>query len=149
MEITSSSVEATEAFAERLANALFPGAVIALWGDLGAGKTAFVRGLARGLNVKGRVTSPTFTLVHEHAGAPGLYHLDLYRLDEDGLMELDSEEYFCGNNVCAVEWPGNAGSLLPGERLDVELAETGENERKITIVPHGTRYEELLGGFEG
>jgi tRNA threonylcarbamoyladenosine biosynthesis protein TsaE len=143
-EYLSSGVDATEVFAEKLAKALFPGAVLALWGGLGAGKTAFVRGLARGLGVKGRVTSPTFTLVHEHAGAPGLFHLDLYRLDERGLEDLGAEEYFYGGSVCAVEWPGNAGSLLPAERLDVEIIETGENERRITLVPRGTRYTEML-----
>lgn len=148
MEFLSSSVEETEAFAGKIAKALFPGAVLALWGDLGAGKTAFVRGLARGLNVKGRVTSPTFTIVHEHAGDPGLYHLDLYRLDEGGLEDLGADEYFAGPGVCAVEWPGNAGGLLPNERLDIEIAETGENNRKITITPRGARYEELVKGME-
>lgn len=145
MEYLSSSVEDTEAFAERLAKALFPGAVVALRGGLGAGKTAFVRGLARGLGVKGRVTSPTFTLVHEHAGSPGLFHLDLYRMDEGGLMDLGMEEYFCGDGVCAVEWPENAGGLLPAERLDVELVVTGENERRITLTPRGALYLNMLG----
>jgi len=147
MEFLSSSVGDTEAFAERIAKALFSGALLALWGDLGAGKTAFVRGLARGLNVKGRVTSPTFTLVHEHPGNPGLCHIDLYRLDESGLEDLGAEEYFAGPGVCAVEWPGNAGSLLPGERLDIEIIETGEHERRITIAARGAKYEELVKGI--
>jgi tRNA threonylcarbamoyladenosine biosynthesis protein TsaE len=146
MEFLSYSVEDTEAFAEKLAKALFPGAVLALWGGLGAGKTAFVRGLARGLGVKGRVSSPTFTLVHEHGGDPGLYHFDLYRLDEDGLYELGVEEYFSSTAVSAIEWPGNAGSLLPEERLDIEIGEMDENRRRITIVPQGKRYDELMKG---
>jgi tRNA threonylcarbamoyladenosine biosynthesis protein TsaE len=146
MEFLSSSVEDTEAFAERIAKALFPSAILALWGGLGAGKTAFVRGLARGLGVTGRVSSPTFTLVHEHSGDPGLFHFDLYRLDEDGLFELGTEEYFSSNAVSAIEWPGNAGSLLPEERLDIEICEAGENMRKITVTPRGKRYEELMKG---
>jgi tRNA threonylcarbamoyladenosine biosynthesis protein TsaE len=147
MEYLSSSVEETEAFAENIAKVLFPGALLALWGDLGAGKTAFVRGLARGLHVKGRVTSPTFTLVHEHAGDPALYHLDLYRLGEEGLEDLGAEEYFAGQGVCAVEWPGNAGGLLPEERLDIEITETGECGRRIAVSPRGERYVELLKGI--
>jgi tRNA threonylcarbamoyladenosine biosynthesis protein TsaE len=144
MHYSSTSVEETEAFAQRLAAALFPGAVLALWGGLGAGKTAFVRGLARGLGVKGRVSSPTFTLVHEHAGDPGLYHFDLYRLDEDGLADLEVDEYFGGQRVCAIEWPGNAGGLLPEERLDVELTGTGDNAREITLAALGERYMNIL-----
>jgi tRNA threonylcarbamoyladenosine biosynthesis protein TsaE len=144
MEHTSASVTETEAFAERIARALFPGAVVALWGGLGAGKTAFVRGLARGLGVRGRVTSPTFTLLHEHPGDPGLNHFDLYRIDEDGLSDLGAEEYFSGNAVSAVEWPGNAGSLLPEERLDVELTDMGCDSRRITLTPRGARYEALM-----
>ena len=144
MEYVSAGVEETEALAASIAKSLFPGAVVALWGGLGAGKTAFVRGLARGLGVRGRVTSPTFTLVHEHAGAPGLKHYDLYRLDEDGLLDLGGEECFTEDAVHAVEWPGNAGSLLPEERLDVELAETGDGMRRILLAPRGLRYEELI-----
>lgn len=148
MEFFSSSVEETEAFAQKLAKALFPGAVLALWGGLGAGKTAFVRGLARGLGVKGRVSSPTFTLLHEHKGDPGLNHFDLYRLDEDGLMDLGADEYFAGPGVSAIEWPGNAGALLPEERLDITLEETGETGRKITVAARGARYEATLGGLK-
>lgn len=148
MEFISNSVEETEAFAEKIAKALFPSAILALWGDLGAGKTAFVRGLARGLGVKGRVTSPTFTLAHEHAGDPALYHLDLYRLGEGGLEDIGAEDYFAGQGVCAVEWPGNAGPALPGERLDIEIAVLGESARRITIVPRGARYEGLVKEIE-
>jgi tRNA threonylcarbamoyladenosine biosynthesis protein TsaE len=146
MEFTSSSVAETEAFAETIAKALFPGAVLALWGGLGAGKTAFVRGLARGLGVKGRVSSPTFTLLHEHAGDPGLNHFDLYRIDEDGLMDLGADEYFAGSGVSAIEWPGNAGALLPEERLDVTIEETGETGRKIAVAARGERYAAALEG---
>jgi tRNA threonylcarbamoyladenosine biosynthesis protein TsaE len=147
MEFFSSSVEETEAFARKLAKALFPGAVLALWGGLGAGKTAFVRGLAQGLGVKGRVSSPTFTLVHEHEGAPGLNHFDLYRLDEDGLLDLGADEYFAGPGISAIEWPGNAGELLPEERLDITLTETGETGRKITVAARGAQYEATLRGL--
>jgi tRNA threonylcarbamoyladenosine biosynthesis protein TsaE len=148
MVFESSSVAQTEAFAQKIAKALFPGSVLALWGDLGAGKTAFVRGLARGLGVGGRVTSPTFTLLHEHQGSPSLYHFDLYRLDEDGLMDLGAEEYFGGSGVSAIEWPGNAGSLLPEERLDIEIETLGETGRRITVQARGNRYEELMREME-
>ena len=148
LEKKTFSTDETEAFAESLAKALFPGAVVALWGGLGAGKTAFTRGLARGLGVTGRVTSPTFTLVHEHHGNPGLSHFDLYRLDEGGLEDMGFEEYLGGSAVCAIEWPGNAGSLLPQERLDVTLEPADDGAaRTITVAARGRHYETLLEGL--
>ena len=143
MEYLSHSVEETEAFAQRLAGRLFPGAVLALWGGLGAGKTAFTRGLARGLGVSGRVNSPTFTLLHEHRGPLPLYHFDLYRLDEDGIADLGAEDYFYGRGVCAVEWPGNAGCLLPEDRLDITLEPEGDT-RRITVAARGPAHQKSI-----
>ncbi len=134
----------TEALAQALAGRLFPGAVLALWGGLGAGKTAFVRGLARGLGVSGRVNSPTFTLLHEHPGPLPLYHFDLYRLGEGGADELGLEDYLYGSGVCAIEWPGNAGSLLPADRLDVTIDGAGEGPRTITFTAQGPRHQSIL-----
>lgn len=148
MRFISNSTAETEALAGKLAGRLFAGAVLALWGGLGAGKTAFVRGLARGLGVSGRVSSPTFTLLHEHPGKLPLYHFDLYRLTPDGMDDLGAEDYFYGAGISAVEWPGNAGELLPAERLDVALAGEGDS-RTIDLTPRGRRYEQAIEDFTG
>ena len=105
MEYLSHSVEETEALGETLGKTLQPGAVVAYFGGLGMGKTAFTRGLARGLGCTERVTSPTFTIVNEYPGRIPLYHFDMYRLaDSDALFDIGWEDYLAGGGVCAVEW---------------------------------------------
>ena len=110
MEYRSNSPGETEALGAALAKLLWPGAVVAFTGDLGAGKTAFVRGMAQGLGVAGRVTSPTFTIVNEYEGGRlPLFHFDLYRLaSSDGRFEMGGEDYLRRGGVCAVEWSENA-----------------------------------------
>ncbi len=144
MTTPTNSPTQTEVLAQALAGRLIPGAVLALWGGLGAGKTAFVRGLARGLGVSGRVNSPTFTLLHEHPGPLPLYHFDLYRLEAGGADELGLEDYLFGAGVCAIEWPGNAGDLLPADRLDVTIDGAGEEPRTITFTALGPRHQRIL-----
>lgn len=148
MVFITSSVEQTEELAARLGALLTPGTVLALWGGLGAGKTAFVRGLARGMGVRGRVSSPTFTLMRQHEGPVKLVHFDLYRLSPDGLDELALDEWFGGPWVCAVEWPQNAGELLPPERLDVTLETQEETERRVTLTTRGAQYEPVIEGLQ-
>ncbi len=144
MEYLSHSVAHTEDFAAGLGALLRPGHVVALWGGLGAGKTAFVRGLARGMGVRGRVSSPTFTLMREHAGPVPLAHFDLYRLTPDGVDELALDDWFGGTHVCAVEWPQNAGDALPPERLDVTLETVGDDARRILIEARGAACESIV-----
>ena len=136
MEFVSDSVEQTEALGARLAGALGPGAVVAFTGDLGAGKTAFIRGLARGLGVPGRVTSPTFTIVDEHEGGRlPLFHFDLYRLGgADELYDIGWEDYLARGGVCAVEWSERMEDALePGAvRVDIRRGEH-DGQRLITI----------------
>ena len=110
MEYISNSAQETEALGERLAARLRPGDVIAYTGDLGAGKTAFTRGLARGLGVADRVTSPTFTIVNEYEGGRlPLFHFDLYRMDSpEELFDIGWEDYLARGGVCAVEWSEHA-----------------------------------------
>ena len=136
MEFVSDSVEQTEALGARLAGALGPGAVVAFTGDLGAGKTAFTRGLARGLGVPGRVTSPTFTIVDEHEGGRlPLFHFDLYRLGgADELYDIGWEDYLARGGVCAVEWSERMEDALePGAvRVDIRRG-GGDGQRLITI----------------
>lgn len=139
-EVTRSPAE-TEAVARSLGAALGPGAVVALYGDLGAGKTCFVRGLARGLNVRDAVTSPTFALVHEYAGDRTLYHVDLYRIGSaDAAAELGLEEMFDGPGVTVVEWAERAESLLPARTVRIRLVEGDDpGERRIRREDGGAR----------
>lgn len=137
--------EDSQALACSLAMGAFPGAVIALWGEMGAGKTAFVHGLCQGLGIKDDVSSPTFALVHEHDGAIPLYHFDLYRLgDEDELESVGVEEYWYGRGLSAIEWPDRAGSRLPEARLDVTIAILGEYDRELTFEARDERHTKML-----
>ena len=125
----------TEALGERVAAALPEGgAVIALYGELGAGKTAFVRGLARGLGVEGSVVSPTFTIVNEYPGRRELFHFDMYRLGgADELFDIGWEDYLSREGVCAVEWSENVPEAFDGSEIRVTIEKTDENGRKITV----------------
>lgn len=135
MEYLSHSPEETEAIGEALAKHLKPDTVVALRGGLGMGKTAFTRGLARGLGYTGRVTSPTFTIVNEYSGKTPLFHFDMYRLgSEDELFDIGWDDYLTRGGVCAVEWSERMADLLPEDAVIVSIARgEGENERVITV----------------
>jgi hydrolase, P-loop family len=135
MEYLSHSPEETEQLGEQLGRTLRPGSVVAYRGDLGMGKTAFTRGLARGLGCTCRVTSPTFTIVNEYSGALPLFHFDMYRLDSsDELFDIGWEDYLSRGGVCAVEWSERVEDALPDDTLWVSFARgTGENDRIITV----------------
>ena len=140
MEYLSHSVEETEALGETLGKTLQPGAVVAYFGGLGMGKTAFTRGLARGLGCTERVTSPTFTIVNEYPGRIPLYHFDMYRLaDSDALFDIGWEDYLAGGGVCAVEWSENVPEAMAGA-LTVSIEKLGDTDRKISI-EGGEGYE--------
>ena len=134
----TNSPEETEALGARLAGALEPGAVVAFTGDLGAGKTAFVRGLARGLGIPDRVTSPTFTIVNEYEGGRlPLFHFDLYRLGSaDELFDIGWEDYLAQGGVCAVEWSERMEELLEPGTIRVDLRR-GEDESRRVITVEG------------
>jgi tRNA threonylcarbamoyladenosine biosynthesis protein TsaE len=133
MEVESSSPEETEAVAAKLAAELRPGDVVTVSGELGSGKTTFVRGACRALGVQGPVTSPTFTIGHRYRGSLEVSHLDLYRFDRVSPAEWgDLEPYFDGA-VCFVEWPEAAGDALPAPRFRAVLRHAGGDRRMITI----------------
>ena len=136
MEHVTNSPEETEALGEMLAGRLEPGTVIAFTGDLGAGKTAFVRGLARGLGIGERVTSPTFTIVNEYEGGRlPLFHFGMYRLGSaDELFDIGWEDYLARGGVCAVEWSENVSDALEEGclRVDIRRGER-DDQRRITI----------------
>ena len=128
------SPEETERLGARLAEKLVPGTVIAYRGDLGAGKTAFTRGLARGLGCREQVTSPTYTIVNEYlSGRIPLFHFDMYRLrSSDDLWDIGWEDYLERGGVCAVEWSENVADAMENA-VTVNLEKLGENTRRITI----------------
>ncbi len=125
----------TEQLGERTAMALPAGGVVlALYGELGAGKTAFVRGLARGLGVEDEVVSPTFTIVNEYAGRRELFHFDMYRLGSaEELFDIGWEDYLARDGVCAVEWSENVPEAFDGTEIRVTIEKTADNLRKITV----------------
>ena len=134
MEYITNSPEETEAIGATLAEALEPGAVIAYRGDLGAGKTAFTRGLARGLGYTDSETSPTYTIVNEYLGGRlPLFHFDMYRLrSADDLWDIGWEDYLDRGGVCAVEWSENVADAMEGA-ITVSIAKLDDTTRRITI----------------
>ena len=145
-EFISNQSEETMDFSKRLAGFLKPGDVIALEGDLGAGKTTFTKGLALGLEIKRNVNSPTFTIIKEYQGRLPLYHMDVYRV-EDSFEDLGFDEYFEGEGVTVVEWAHLIEEQLPQEILTVSLYLCENGARRIVLKPNGKRYEELCKEF--
>ena len=136
MQFLSHSTEETEHFGETLAAALRPGDVLAYTGSLGMGKTAFTRGLARGLGCRGRVTSPTFTIVNEYEGDIPLFHFDLYRLgSSDELFDIGWEDYLARGGVCAVEWSERAEDAFDASTVRIGFRRDTQHDglRVITI----------------
>ena len=134
MEIITASPAQTEAVGEALGKVLTPGTVIAYEGDLGAGKTAFTRGLSRGLGSAEQVTSPTYTIVNEYlSGRLPLFHFDMYRLSSgDDLFDIGWEDYLDRGGVCAVEWSENVADAITAD-ITVRIEKTGEETRRILL----------------
>ena len=147
-EVSSHSVQETQRLGARLGRLLGPGDVLLLQGGLGAGKTVFAQGVARGLGIQEPVTSPTFTLIREYEGALRLYHVDLYRLGGDvDAAGIGLEDYLYGEGVTLVEWAERAPGIIPAAHLQVAILATGERERAIAMIPSGERYEALLAAL--
>ena len=133
IDVVTTSEEETESAGEHLAASLGPGDVVLLFGDLGAGKTAFVRGLARGLGASGEdVSSPTFTIIQEYAGRVTLYHVDLYRLEPLEVDDLGLDDLVYGEGIVAIEW-ADRWNGRPDDVIEVRLEEAGEDRRRIEI----------------
>ena len=139
MEYLSHNEAETEALGARLAAVLTPGTVVAYRGGLGMGKTAFTRGLARGLGYAGRVTSPTFTIVNEYEGGRlPLFHFDMYRLHSaDDLWDIGWEDYLERGGVCAVEWSEQVAEAMPPETVYVTISRRPEDDRARIITIEG------------
>ena len=136
MQITTYSADETQALGKKLAESLRPGDVIAYFGDLGAGKTAFTRGIAEGLGVSEQVTSPTYTIVNEYlSGRLPLFHFDMYRLgSSDELFDIGWEDYLARGGVCAVEWSENVADALERDTVRVDIRRGGEESRRVISV---------------
>ena len=133
-EFISHSQLDTEEVGRKLAEKLPGGSVVAMYGDLGAGKTAFVRGMARGMGLTCRVSSPTFTIVNEYLGERELIHFDMYRLSSaDELFDIGWEDYLSRGAVCAVEWSENVQDAFFGDEVVVRIEKLNDTDRKITI----------------
>jgi tRNA threonylcarbamoyladenosine biosynthesis protein TsaE len=145
--IAAPDLEATQALGRRLAAALFPGAVVALIGPLGAGKTHLVRAIAEALGIADSriVSSPTFVLIHEYDARLPIYHFDAYRLRRPAdFLDLGVQEYFAGDGVCLVEWADRVEAALPPEYLRITIEVTGETSRRFHLEARGERYAALV-----
>jgi len=140
MKVVSKSAEETMEIGAKFAKTLKKGDCVALIGDLGAGKTVFTKGVAKGLGVRNAryVNSPTFVIIKEYEGRLPLYHFDLYRLDgHSGFDDMNYEEYFYGDGVAVIEWADKIRDVLPPRYIEVKLMVTEENKRTIIIKWHG------------
>ncbi|MDR9419806.1 tRNA (adenosine(37)-N6)-threonylcarbamoyltransferase complex ATPase subunit type 1 TsaE [Gracilimonas sp.] len=133
--IISKSVDETIQAGKELGKQLQPGDVVRLDGDLGAGKTHFVKGVASYFGIQPeKVSSPTYTLIHEYSGTLPVYHFDCYRLEhEQEALEIGAEEYFYGEGVCLIEWPEKIEGLIPEDAIRVDILHQPEERRKIII----------------
>ena len=140
---TSRSLEDTIEIAENIESEKFPGMVICLTGELGSGKTVFVKGFAKALGINETITSPTFSLVKEYYdGEMPLFHMDVYRLDESSL-EFGLNDYLNRDGVCIIAWPEMIEDQLPDERLDVKFKVIDDNTRILVFTPYVQKYEDL------
>jgi tRNA threonylcarbamoyladenosine biosynthesis protein TsaE len=142
---------ATNAFGHRLGPLLFPGAVVALVGPLGAGKTHLVRAIAEGLGIADSraVSSPTFVLIQEYDAQLPIYHFDAYRLPGPAeFVALGVDEYFSGDGVCLVEWADRVEAALPAEHLRITIVVTGETSREMRVEGRDARYDAIVASLQ-
>ncbi|MEE8413182.1 MAG: tRNA (adenosine(37)-N6)-threonylcarbamoyltransferase complex ATPase subunit type 1 TsaE [Dehalococcoidales bacterium] len=147
LELITHSPEQTQELGERIGELALPGDVLLLVGQLGAGKTCLIQGIARGLGIREYVLSPTFVIMRELYGRLPLYHIDLYRLDNiEESMDLGLDDYLYGKGVCVVEWAEKALSILPGNRLLVKMGYLPDTDtgRSLRVEASGQRYPEML-----
>jgi tRNA threonylcarbamoyladenosine biosynthesis protein TsaE len=144
VELTSASAEETERIGALVAHELSAGDVVTVSGELGTGKTTFVRGACRALGIEAPVTSPTYTIGHRYSGSPDVSHLDLYRFQGFSAAEWGDLEPYFEDAICFVEWPEAAGSALPPARLALRLRHAGGDQRLITL---DSREKSLLDGI--
>ncbi|AAK80782.1 tRNA threonylcarbamoyladenosine biosynthesis protein TsaE [Clostridium acetobutylicum] len=145
MEFIVDSVDKTFSIGEQLGALAMPGDIVCINGDLGAGKTHFTKGIAKGLNIEDYITSPTFNIVNEYTGRLKLHHFDVYRVnDPDEIYAIGFDEYIFSDAVSVIEWSHYISSIIPDEHIEVnikKLLDMGPDYRKITITHTGKRYD--------
>jgi tRNA threonylcarbamoyladenosine biosynthesis protein TsaE len=141
-EITVNNIEEMKLFANKVSKKVFPGFVLCLEGDLGAGKTTFTKYFGKGIGIKDNINSPTFTIMKIYEGPIELYHMDVYRLNGIG-SDYDLEEYIYADGVCVIEWYKNIINSIPEERLIMEIEIISDTKRLIKIEGNGI-YEEVI-----
>lgn len=147
LELKGLSEQDTARIGEKLGEGLFPGAFIALYGGLGAGKTTLTRSIAAALGIRG-ILSPTFTIVREYAGRIPLFHFDAYRLgDADELYAIGFDEYMARGGAIIMEWCENVEDALPCDRLEIHIQGSGEEPRSMRIAASGAAHEMLMEGL--
>lgn len=140
----SKSIEDTMSLAENIESEKFPGMIICLNGELGSGKTVFVKGFAKSLGISETITSPTFNLIKEYeSGEMPLYHMDVYRL-EGKCETVGFNDYFNKNGICIIEWSDMICDCLPEERLQIDFKIIDENTRVLVLKPYGQKYVDLV-----
>lgn len=142
-EIIINSSEEMIALGEKIGCNSFPNMLITMQGDLGAGKTTMTKGIAKGLGVVGVVNSPTFTIMKIYQGRLTLFHLDVYRI-ENPLDDFELEEYFEDGGVCVIEWANQVSSLLPKERMNIQILDLGNNQRKVIVESNSEQYIKVI-----
>jgi tRNA threonylcarbamoyladenosine biosynthesis protein TsaE len=149
LELITSSEQETIKLAANLGKAFKGGEIVALFGDLGTGKTVFVKGVARALRVKQMPTSPSFVIIRHYQGKLDLYHMDLYRLDKiRPILHLGIEDYIYSDGVTIIEWADRIINFLPKQFLKVEIKIIDEHRRQFIFVPFGKQYEEIIEGLK-
>ncbi|MBI5192155.1 MAG: tRNA (adenosine(37)-N6)-threonylcarbamoyltransferase complex ATPase subunit type 1 TsaE [Nitrospirae bacterium] len=146
MRLQSNSPNNTIEIGKTLGKHLLPGSVICLTGELGAGKTCFIKGMAEGLGIKRKeVSSPTFIIIREYKGRIPLYHIDLYRIGTlDDIRDIGMEEVIYGNGVTAIEWAERIKDALPDDRIDIKLEWVDDKMRAIEIIAYGEKHRKIL-----
>ena len=142
--LKTSTAEETQTLAFQIAQYARPGDIYCLEGPLGAGKTVFAQGFARGLGIEEEITSPSFPIIQHYEHVPPLYHFDFYRLSgADEVREMGADELFLGSGISLIEWPDRAAGLLPGDAITIHIDIDGEAERRINISADSERIQEL------
>ena len=143
-KFTSNGVEDTMELAENIESEKFPGMVLCLIGELGSGKTVFVKGFAKALGIDETITSPTFTLIKEYEGGEmPLVHMDMYRIEKDA-KSLGLNDYFGKEGACIIEWSDMIEDHLPEERLEIKFKIVDEDKRVLVLTPYGDKHEDLV-----